>query len=175
MEELKNLILSKGYSSNNPIRINILYKTSILNEVVLKSISKELLQFNIQINLQGEQNSSYYNKILQGDFEIALVDVNYNQFEEFDIFHKINFDMNNNINNNKDNGFSKNILNAKLTKDGQIKNNYYFKAQNILLNDSYYIPLFINQNLVLFNNKIDRYKISNMYFYRSKNLKFNQN
>jgi oligopeptide transport system substrate-binding protein len=175
MEELKNLILSKGYSNNNPIRINILYKTSILNEVVLKSISKELLQFNIQINLQGEQNSSYYNKILQGDFEIALVDVNYNQFEEFDIFHKINFDMNNNINNNKDNGFSKNILNAKLTKDGQIKNNYYFKAQNILLNDSYYIPLFINQNLVLFNNKIDRYKISNMYFYRSKNLKFNQN
>jgi oligopeptide transport system substrate-binding protein len=176
IEELKNLILSKGYSSNNPIKMNILYnKNSLLNELVLNSLSKELLQFNIQINLQVEQNSSYVNKILQGDFELALRDVNYNQFEEFDIFNKINFYMSNNINNDKDNGFSKNITSAKLAKDGKIKNNYYFKAQNILLNDSYYIPLFINQNFVLFNNKIDRYKISNMYFYRSKNLKFNQN
>ena len=169
-EMAKKLMKEAGFSEANPLTVELKYVTSENQKKIAVAISDMWKKIGVKVLLYNQDSSTHFSDVMSGNFQVAVATWTDDFFDPYAHFNIYMSDSVFNFTRMKSDEYSKLVVKASQSSDIKLRNKIYHKAEKIILDGYYMLPIYYYSSHTLVAKRVKGFKPVDLGYHKIKYL-----
>ncbi len=154
IKQAKKLITSLGFDNKKPLQLNLSYTNDENDKKIIIAVADMWAKIGVKVNLVSKEIAIHYQELHNQNFELGRVRWLGHYADPATFLEIFQAKVANNFGNYNNSQYDYLFKKASATLNEKERNLSYKQAEQLLLNDYAFIPLFFNTKRILLNPRV---------------------